>query len=131
MLQFNLDHHFAIFDQAVSNCDTNGTSPFCNPPWPITRHRYIGGADWLRRPMRVLERQHVFRGTRLHQHDHVRILRPVNHDQFAPLLNRVLHAANRLPVIGQQMGIELIAIVGGNVNKTGIRKLPGDRWNFR
>src|SRR5882762_7007350 len=57
----------------------------------------------------------IFRWSTCHKDDDVGFGRPVHERQFAPLLNSVLHGADRLPIVGQQILIELISVVGSNV----------------
>src|SRR6195256_5830956 len=77
----------------------------------------------LRRPapritsVRIIDSQHIFRRSRLYHQDDVRILSTVYHYEFSPLLDCVLHTTNGSTVVGQQVGVELIAIVGRHVYK--------------
>src|ERR1700680_5061925 len=60
----------------------------------------------LRRPaaripaVRIIDRQHIFRRSRLHHQDDVGILSTVYHCEFSPLLDCILDATNGGAVIG-------------------------------
>ena len=47
---------------------------------------------------------------------------PVHDRQFAPLLNGVLHSADRVPIFRKQVRIELISFLGSNVDIARIRQ---------
>src|SRR5258708_36467408 len=72
----------------------------------------------LRRPaaripgVRIIDGQHIFRRSRLDPQDDVGILSTVHHYEFSPLLDRIFDTTNGGAIIGQQVGIESIAIVG-------------------
>src|SRR5882762_3271918 len=68
----------------------------------------------------IIDSQHIFRRSRLYHQDDVGILSTVHHCEFSPLLDCILHTTNSSAVIGQQVGIELIAIVGSYVYKAGV-----------
>jgi hypothetical protein len=58
----------------------------------------------------------IFRWSACHKNDDVGFGRPVHECQFAPLLNSVLNGADRFPIVGQQVLIELVPVIRGNVN---------------
>src|SRR5260221_14670767 len=72
--------------------------------------------------MRIIDSQHIFRRARLHHQNDIGILSTIHHCEFAPLLDGILDATNGGTVIGQQVGIELIAVVGRYVYKAGVSK---------
>src|SRR4030088_2341011 len=90
----------------------------------------------LRRPaanvttMRIIDSQHIFRRSRLYHQDDVGILSVVHHREFAPRLDCILDATNGGAVVGQQVGIELIAIVGRYVYEAGVGQSTRHRRSF-
>jgi hypothetical protein len=84
------------------------------------------------RPLvRIVHGQQIFGRPARYKHDDVGFGGPVYDRQFAPLLNGVLDVADRVPVFGKQVRIELISVVGGNVDLARVRQNARKRWHFR
>ena len=86
-------------------------------------------ATWPR--ARIVHCQHIFGRSARYQDDDVSFGRPIHNDQFPPLLNRVLHSANRVPIPGKQVRIELISVIGGYVDVPRIRQDARKRRHLR
>ena len=81
--------------------------------------------------VRIVHGHQVFGMPACHEDDDVGFGGPVHDYQFAPLLNGVLHGADRVPIFGKQVRIELISVIGGHVDIVRIRQNARKRWRFR
>jgi hypothetical protein len=70
----------------------------------------------------VLHGYRIFGRPARHEDDDVSLGGSVHDRQFAPLLNGVLHGADRIATFGKQVGIKLISVIGSYVHIARIRK---------
>jgi len=84
-----------------------------------------------RRLARIVHGQQIFGRPTRNEDDDVGIGRLVHERQFAPILNGVLYGADRVPILGKQVRIELISVIGGDVDIARIRQKARKRWHFR
>ena len=66
----------------------------------------------------VVHGHDIFGRSACHKDNDVGVGGLVDQCQFAPSLNGVLHGADRVPIFGDEVRIELISIVGSNVDIT-------------
>ena len=63
--------------------------------------------------VRIVYGHQIFGRPACHEDYNVGFGGPVHNHQFVPLLNGVLHRADRVPIVGKQVLIELISVIGG------------------
>ena len=77
----------------------------------------------------VVHGHHIFGRPTRDQNDDVCFGRPVDERQFAPILNGVLHGTDRIPIFWKKVGVELVAVVGGNVDVACVRESARKCWD--
>ena len=72
--------------------------------------------------MRIVDGQQVLGRSAGDQDDDVGFGGPVYDREPPPILNGALHGTDRVPTFGKQVRVELISVVGGNVDIARIRQ---------
>jgi len=80
--------------------------------------------------MCIVHGHQIFGGAARHENDDVGVEGPVHECQLAPLLNGVLHSADCLPIFGKEVLIELISVIGSNIDIACIRQSTRNAGTF-